>query len=640
MTNYGGYMGRIARLDLNTKKLSEYPWTDEDRRKYIGGKAVASKILFDNLKGTEDPLGEENILVISTGPVTGLGGPSSNRFDISGLSPLTGISASSNCGGNFGYYLKRAGYDALVITGKCDAPTWIEIYDDTVVFEDARELWGLKVSETQERLGKLLDAKHRRHVLCGMVTIGPAGENLVKYAGIISGDRAAGRTGLGAVMGSKNIKAIAVAGTRTVKAYDADKLKAHHIRWVNDLRKNPNTGGQMPKLGTASLVVPMQMNGQLGTKNFSRGTFEDYDMVSGETLAEQENIVNGGCLSCPIRCTRRVSVDGKNVKGPELETLGLLGPNILNNDLPLINRWNLELDELGMDTISTAQTVAWAMEANERGIWDSGLHFGETAGLSQLWDDIAHRRGIGAELAEGTKRLSEKYGGTEFALQSKGLELSAYEPRQAVGQGLGYAVSNRGGCHLNGGYLIALEGLVMRMDSHTTKAKADLCMFMQDAMEAISMNGQCLFTSYAMFPAFITGNPNGVLSRTVAGVMPHIGWAVRLLNKTPEIACFHLGMIPHTKELQYATGMKMTLGRFIRNGERSYNVERALNGRFGVSAVNDTLPKKLTDVPQNPDDPTTVVPLEKMKKVYYRARGWQENGLPDERKLKKLGIIE
>lgn len=639
MTAYGGYMGKIALLDLSRKELCEYPWSDEDRKKYIGGKAVASKILFDNLTGDESPLGEENIIVISTGPVTGLWGPSSNRFDISSLSPQTGISASSNCGGDFGYYLKRAGFDALVIKGRCDSPARVEIDNGEVRFADASMLWGMKVSETQAEIKSALDREYGRNVKCGIITIGPAGENLVKYAGVFSGERAAGRAGMGAVMGSKNLKAVSVMGSHEIKAFDEKKLHDHNKQWVKMLKENPNTGKMMPRLGTAAILSPMQMNGQLGTENFTRGTFEDFDMVSGETLAETELISNSGCLTCPIRCTRRVGVDGKNVKGPELETLSLLGPNILNNDLPQILRWNLELDELGMDTISAAQTVAWAMTANERGIWNNGLRFGETERLSQLWDDIAHRRGIGGELAEGTKRLSEKYGGGEFAMQSKGLELAAYEPRRAVGQGLGYATANRGGCHINGGYVIGMEGLVLHVDPLTPKGKADLCMFMQDAMEAISLNGQCIFTSFAMFPPYLVNHPNGFVARIVEKTVPNIGWAIRLINRAPELMCFHLGLLPHTKELQYATGMRMSLGRFIRNGERSFNIERALNGRFGVSAEEDTLPKQLTDIPQDPSDPRTVVPLEKMKKTYYRARGWQENGLPDGKKLKRLGII-
>ena len=638
MTNYGGYMGRVVLLDLSTKKVSNYVWTDLDREKYIGGKAMASKILYDNLTGKESPFGEDNLIVIATGPLTGTGAPSSNRFDISSLSPLTGITSSSNCGGNFGYYLKRAGIDALIIKGKCGSPTWIEIDNGSFLFHDAAVVWGLKASESQAAVQKLLNDSHGKAVRCGIATIGPAGENLVRYASVISGERAAGRAGMGAVFGSKNLKAIAAMGDQTPKIFDPERSAAHRKKWVNYIRSHPLTGSQLPKLGTAGLVSTMQVRGLLSTRNYAKGQFEGFEAVSGEALTEEQLVSNNGCLSCPIRCTRMVKVDGKKVKGPELETLGLLGGNIENRDLDLICRWNYELDELGMDTISAAGTLAWAMEANEKGLWDNGLRFGQVDKLSQVFDDIAHRRGIGNELAEGSKRLSEKYGGADFAIQSKGMELAAYEPRRAVGQGLGYAVANRGGCHLNGGYLVVLEGLGMNVNGQTPRGKADLCMVMQDIMEAISLGGQCLFTSYGIVPGFMVDKPNSLLAKTVNAVVPCLGPAVRVINKVPEIACFNLPLIPYPYELNYTVGMKMNIGKFIRTGERSYNVERAVNARFGVSAANDKLPKRLTDVPQDPNNPKTRVPLEQMKRTYYRARGWEKNGLPGEKKLSRLVI--
>lgn len=245
------------------------------------------------------------------------------------------------------------------------------------------------------------------------------------------------------MLGWKGLKAITVTGTGNVPIYDKEKTTEWCKKWFAYLQSHPLTGKQLPKVGTAGLVSSMQMHGLLSTRNYSAGQFDDFDMVSGETLAEEHNITNKGCLTCPIRCARTVTVHGKEVKGPELETLGLLGGNICNNNLQKILDWNYQLDELGLDTISTANTIAWATEANEKGLWDCGLAFGETDNLSGVFEDIAHRRGIGDQLAEGSKRLSEMYGGKEFAMQSKGLELAAYEPRRAVGQGLGYAVSNR-----------------------------------------------------------------------------------------------------------------------------------------------------------------------------------------------------
>ncbi len=638
MTEYAGYMGKLLLIDLDEGSEREYPWTDKDRELYIGGKAMASKIMYDNFTGREEPFSPENMIIIATGPVTGTFAPSSNRFDISSLSPLTGITASSNCGGDFGFYLKKAGLDGLIIRGRSDRPIWIEIQEDKVSYHEAGELWGMRTGETQAALKKKLTELHGPKGRYGMVSIGPAGENLVRYAAVISGERAAGRAGIGAVFGSKNIKAIVASGNREVKIFNKEKAMEHHKKWTAALKAHPITGSQLPRLGTAGLVSTMQMRGQLATRNFSAGRFEDFEKVSGEALAEEENKGNTGCLSCPIRCSRTVEVDGKKVKGPELETLGLFGANLCNDNLNLVCRWNHELDELGLDSISCAGTIAWAMEANERGLWDNGLKFGQVDNISRVMEDIAFRRGIGAELAEGSKRLSEKYGGKDFAIQSKGMELSAYEPRRAVGQGLGYAVSNRGGCHLNGGYLVVLEGLGLSIDQQTPKAKADLCMFMQDFMEAISLCGHCLFTSYAVFPGFLISKPNSPVSRLVNSMIPHCGWAVRMLNKFPAMAFMNLPLIPYTYELKYAVGMKMNIGRFLRIGERSYNVERAVNAKFGVSAENDKLPKRLTKVLQDPKDPKSKVPLDRMKATYYKARGWGENGLPGDRKLKGLGI--
>lgn len=640
-TRFGGYMGRVVLVDLTSQTVAEYPWTDEDREKYIGGKIMAAKVLSDHLTGQEQPFSEENWIVVSTGPLTGTGAPSSGRFDLSCISPQTGILTSSNCGGSFGYHLKKAGIDALILKGRCEKHTWLEIDNGRFTFHDADEdgLWGLKVTEGQEKLEALLVKQWGARRAFGQLMIGPGGENLVLYSAVLSGERAAGRTGVGAVFGWKNLKAIAATGTHEIRVAHPEKNEKWNQKWFQYLRKHPLTGNQLPRMGTAGLVSAMQMRSMLATKNYSAGRYDQFELVNGETLAEEQNIVNKGCLTCPIKCARTVDVKGREVKGPELETLVLLGGGICNDNLGDILRWNNELDELGLDTISCASTIAYAMEANEKGLWDNGLKFGETAGLSQLFEDIAHRRGIGNELAEGSRRLSKKYGGAEFAIQSKGLELAAYEPRRAVGQGLGYAVSNRGGCHLNGGYLVILEGLGLFTNPQTPHAKADFTMLFQDLMEMISATGQCLFTSYGFFPGFLITRPNGVVTKIVNGAIPFIGWALRFMNKCPRALALHLPVFQQTKAMIYAVGMKMNFGKYIRCGERGYTLDRWVSTRFGIRAKDDSLPKRLTDVAQDPKDPWTKVPLEKMKKTYYRARGWDQDGVPTERTLKKLGIL-
>lgn len=637
-SKYGGYMGRVLQINLSTGDVTDYPWTDKDRELYIGGKTMAAKILYDTLTGRENAYSEENPLIISTGPLTGTGAPSSSRFNISSLSQQTGFISSSNCGGTFGYHLKRAGIDALIITGRREERTWIEIDNGSVTFHNADDLWGTRVTECQRLLAEKMSSKRGCDIKFGKLCIGPAGENLVRYSAVISDERAAGRTGMGAVLGWKNVKAIAVCGNHDTPVHDPSATKKWCQKWFRYLRNHPLTGNQLPRMGTAGLVSSMQMRGLLATKNYTEGRFEHFDKVNGETLAEEYNIVNKGCLSCPIKCARTVTVEGEDVKGPELETLGLLGGGILNKDLYHILKWNKELDDLGLDTISASNTLAYAMEANERGLWNNGLKFGDIEGISKIWDDIAYRRGIGNELAEGSKRLSEKYGGKEFAMQSKGLELAAYEPRRAVGQGLGYAVSNRGGCHLNGGYLVILEGLGLNIDAQTPHSKADFTMMFQDLMEMISATGQCLFTSYAFFPGFLITRPNGAIATAANKLLPHLGWAIRLMNKFPRVLAFHLPVFHHTKMMQKAVGMPMTFGKYLQTGERGFNLERAVNVRFGVSAAKDSLPKRLTDVPQDPNDPRTRVPLEQMKKIYYQARGWDKSGIPTCRTLKKLKI--
>lgn len=622
-------MGKVLKIDLTTREISEYPWTDEQRELYLGGKIMAAKILYDNIKNRIDPLSPENMLVITTGPVTGTGVPSSSRFNISTLSPQTGFIASSNCGGTFGMFLKKAGYDGLILTGKSEDKILIEIIDDKVSFKDASDLWGNTTGKTQELIGG-------RN---GKIVIGPAGENLVKYASIFSDERAAGRAGVGAVMGSKNLKAVVVSGTKTAGVHDRDRLKEINKKWVKLLRSHPITGSQLPKLGTAGLLTTMNARNMLATRNYKYGKFKDFEMVSGEYLAEKYLIKNKGCITCPIQCGRQVEVNGRAVKGPEVETLGLLGPNIENNNLELILKWNYELDELGMDTISAGSTIGFAMELNEKGLWDNGLKFGETEKLSDVFRSIAFRQGIGDLLAEGTKRLAEKFGGKEFAINAKGLELAAYEPRGAVGQGLGYAVANRGGCHLNGGYLVVLEGLGLRMDPYTPKSKAAFTVMFQDIMEAVSAGGNCLFTTYAMLPSPLLKKPNSFLSNTVNSSLKHMGPPVKLINKLPQgMLAINLPMLPHTAAISAVTGMKMNFGKFKKIGERGYNLERLFNLRMGLTSKDDDLPARLKSENQIPGDNKTRVPLEIMKSEYYKIRGWDESGNIKPGKLKDLQL--
>lgn len=627
MSDLKGYMGKVLYLDLTTQTSSLFPWSDEDRKLTLGGKVMAAYILYQHVHEGMTAFDEDNWVVITTGPLTGSGCPNTSRFNMSTISPLTNIITSSNCGGDFGLSLKRAGYDACIISGKSETPVMVNITEDAVEFKSAEELWGKNIMEAQ----KLLPEK------AGKLMIGPAGENKVLYSCVFSGERTSGRGGVGAIFGDKKLKAITAFGTKTVELANSAKLEELNRKWVKTLKTHPLTGRQLPKLGTAGLVSSMQAHSILATKNFGAGRYDDFEKVSGEELAENHLISNAACTTCVIRCARMVKVDNETVKGPELETLGLLGPNILNNNIELILKWNKELDDYGMDAISCAGTIAFAMELQEKGMWDSGLEFGKTDNISDVLYQIAHREGIGDILADGSKRMSEKFGGKEFAIHAKGMELAAYEPRHAVGQGLGYATANRGGCHLNAGYMVVAEGLGLDIDSLTTHGKAALTIMFQNLMEGISACGSCLFTSYAVFPGFLVEKPNMALTKFILKILPYMGPAVNILSHFPQLPKINIPLIPHAYALKYVTGMKTTMASILTWGALGYNAERITNVILGQKAGADKLPKRLTDTPQDPKNPRTVVPLEVMKKVYYRARGWN-NGIPKRRRLETLGI--
>ncbi len=629
MTNYKGYMGKVLFVDLTTKAYKEFPWTDEDRKRTVGGKIMAADILLSHIRPGMKAYDEDNWLVITTGPLTRCKSPSSTRFNISTVSPLTGILTSSNCGGSFGRRLKKAGWDAMIITGKANELTWVEILNDEVTFHEVPEWKGLHTTAAQKAIPG--------HV--GKLVIGPAGESKVNYACVFSGERTAGRGGVGAVFGDKNLKAVSVYGNHEPEIYDQEKLDKINGQWKKTLLKHPITGAQLSKLGTAGLVAPMQAHRILATKNFGDGRFDNFEKVSGEELAEKHLIKNGGCYSCPMKCERRVRYEGKNIKGPELETLGLLGPNLMNDDIEKIIKWNYELDELGLDTISCAGSIAFAMELQEKGLWDCGLEFGKTDNLSEVFELIAKREGIGDDLANGTRIMSEKYGGKEFAIHAKGMELAAYEPRGAVGHGLGYATANRGGCHLNAGYMVVLEGLGLNMDPYTAKGKAGLAITFQNVMEAASAAGFCVFTSYAILPWFLVAKPTSLLTRAVQTVFKYSTPVIYIAAKFPEILHVNIPLIQYPRVLNAATGMKYTVGDFLKNGSYGYNVERLANIILGlpVGPDTDTLPKRLTDEEQVPGDKRTKVPLKKMKNSYYIMRGWK-NGAPTLHTLKRHGI--
>jgi aldehyde:ferredoxin oxidoreductase len=630
-SRFKGYTGRALDIDLTTGKIGEYDISDKDRELFLGGRYLSTKILWDELKPGIDPLSPENVIVIMTGPLTGTGAPSSSRYDISAKSPLTGAIGHSNSGGHFGLHMKRAGWDAMVIRGKAEKPVYIDIDNEKVEIKDAAHLWGKNTQDSQALMGKA----------GGKVVIGPAGENLVKYATAVSQERSHGRCGMGAVMGSKNLKGLVAKGTRKLEVAEPDKLKAVYRKWVSMLQAHPATGDMAPRYGTANFLTALSAGNALPTKNFSTGTYEHAERIGGKRLAEEKLIKNYGCVTCPIRCGRVVELDGHEVKGPEYEILCLLGSNMLIDDMDAIIRWNYELDLLGIDSISVGTVMGFAAELNEKGMWDSGVEFGKADNISQVLEDIAYRRGVGSELAEGVKWLSEKYGGKDFAPHAKGLEMAAYEPRGSVGHGLGYATASRGACHLDGGYVIYFEvtGPVL-LDQYHWRSKPGWVVLDQNLMAAISAGGQCLFTSWTFVPPIAFKVPQyRLLSKIVSKILTYAWPSIdATLMLPPSLMKINLPMLPHSKAIKMATGMDMNFGKFLAVGARGYNLERMFNLREGFSKKDDTLPRRFTSEPQIADKPESIVRIDDMLPKYYWLRGWDKNGVPTKKTLNKLGL--
>lgn len=620
-----------AIIDLKSRTSARYEIDEAMYKRYIGGKTLGARLLYDMTSAGIDPLGADAVVIINTSPANGTGAPCSSRFNMTFKNVLTGGIASSNCGGQFGVMMKRAGYDGIILRGQSETPCVISILDKAITITDAGELWGKDTEETQQAFPKIY----------GKFVIGPAGEHLVRYAAAVSGERVAGRCGAGAVLGAKKIKAIVAYGTQRPAIHNPEKFARYIKKWVSFLRSHPMTGESLPNYGSAGLVSKANATSALPTHNFKYGHFKEAHTVSGETLADKYLVRNSSCISCPIRCERRIQLDGKEVKGPEYETCGFFGPNIEAVSMENLLRLNYLCDLLGMDTISLASTLAFAMELKENGIADFDVSFGNSDNLEKIVKQIASREGIYGDLANGTKWLSERYGGKDYAMHSKGLEMASYEPRRSVGMGLGYATSNRGGCHLNGGYLALLESVgVLSMDALSTAAKPAFTVFFQSALEAISASGFCLFSAQSFVPAILFKlGPHHAVTRAVGKIATHLGFGVRaLLWMLPILRFNSVYLFPHAETLRLITGLPFYTGSFVRLGERGYNMERLYNLREGLTKKDDSLPDRLTKTPQDPNNPKTIVNLDKMLPVYYRVRGWNPDGQPTKRTLRKLGI--
>ncbi len=611
-------MGKILRVDLSSGGITE-EFPDEDTLKlYLGGSGIATKYLIDETSKGIDPLGPDNKLIFMTGPLTGTPSPSTGRYSVVAKSPLTKVWGEANSAGFWGRDLKRSGFDGIIFEGISSKPVYLVTEDGKAELRDASHLWGKNTSETTRIIREELGEKF--NVAC----IGTGGENLVKYAAIMNDcdkpnyGRAAGRCGMGTVMGSKKLKAIASRGTAKISVANPEEYKAEakqRYDWVNQSLMKMT----LEVFGTATMVDLVNVKGGLPTNNFQTGVFPAPDNINGTAI--NETILTGRkpCFACPIACGRLAEIkEGKyksTGEGPEYESIGALGTMCGVDNLEAITLAHFLCNEYGIDVISAGNTIGFAMECYEKGIITkeetNGLEF--TFGNADLVVDlisiISNREGIGDLLAEGTRNMAEKLGkGSEkFAMHVKGLELPAYDSRAAKITGLAYATSNRGGCHITG-FIEGPAFLGMPF------------MIVEDATvgDVLSENTEDTKVVKEFEDAF--------------GVFDAIG------------GCKFMGMVLSSEDwaslIEKLMGYDFKVEDFAKTGERLYNLARVYNIREGVTRADDTLPARMLEEPM-PEGPAKgeTVNLDILLDAYYDYRGWdKQTGKPTKEKLKELGL--
>jgi aldehyde:ferredoxin oxidoreductase len=593
------YNGKVLRINLTDKTIKTEALDMDLAKKFIGGRGLGTKMMMDEVDPKVDALSPENKMFIVTGPMTGNPIATGGRYMVVTKAPLTGTIASSNSGGKWGAELKFAGWDVIVFEGKSEEPVYLSIVDDKVELLPATHLWGKVVSKTTRELQE----KHEKG--SKVLTIGPGGENLSLMAAIMNDeDRAAGRSGVGAVMGSKNLKAIVVKGSGKPLVPDQEKIKELNKKQLAKIKENGVTGSGLPTYGTAVLVNIMNELGSLPTNNFLESQFDKAEDISGEALADKYLVKRTACYRCPIGCGRYVKVGDWEGGGPEYETLWAFGSDCGINDMEAIISANHWCNEMGIDTISVGSTIAAAIELYQRGLIKDEeldgikLEFGNDTDITEWVRRIGYGQGLGAKMAEGSYRLAERYGAPEVSMTVKKMEMPAYDPRGVQGQGLSYATSNRGGCHVRG-YMISPEvlGLPEQLDRFATDGKAVWTKIFQDLTAVIDSLGVCLFTSFA------------------------------------------LGADDYADMSNVISGTEYTGADILEIGDRIYNIEKQFNLISGIEPEEDTLPKRLLEdgIPEGPSK-GWVNKLDQMLPDYYKARGWDERGIPTQEKLESLGL--
>jgi len=599
-----GWTGVVLRVNLSSGAITREPTNMEDARLFIGARGLGAKLLTDEVPPTTDALSPENKLIFAPGPLSGTFAPAMGRYDVVTKSPLTGAIAASNSGGTFGPELKFAGYDMLVIEGKAKYRSYLWINNDQVEIREAGDIWGNMVPETTEMVRAVTDEDAR--VAC----IGPAGEKLSLMANIMNDmHRAAGRSGVGAVMGSKNLKAVAVVGTKAIKVANPKAFEKSVEIARRKISENPVSGTGLRVYGTNVLVNILNQVGSFPTRNFRDGYFPTADKIGGESLAAQHLLRPKGCFACTISCGRVTKVTNPKYagegEGPEYETAWGFGADCGIDNLDAINKANYLCNELGLDTISTASTIACAMDM----YMDEVISFEDTGGLEIRFGDAETmvelvrltglREGFGSQLADGSYRLAEKYGHPEYSMSVKKQEMPAYDPRGVQGMGLQYATSNRGGCHVRG-YTISPEvlGIPFKVDQHATDGKAEIVITFQNLAAALDSMGSCLFTTF------------GIGAEELAALLSAV------------------------------TGVHYTATDFMKAGDRIWNLERQWNLKVGMTSTDDCLPKRMLNdpIPSGPSKGKVNL-LHKMLPEYYELRGWDPDGIPTQKKLKELDLV-
>lgn len=598
-----GWTGKLLRINLTDKTIKKEDLNLENARKYIGARGLGTKIFMNEVDPKVEPFSPENKLIFMTGPLTGTLASSAGRYEVVAKAPLTGTIGASNSGGHFGPELKYAGYDGIIFEGKSEKPVYLYINDDDVELRDASNVWGKDVFETTDIL--VNETEEDVRVAC----IGPGGEKLVLFATVMNDkNRAAGRSGLGAVMGSKNLKAVVVRGTKSVEVAKPKEFLDACKDARKKLKEHPVTGEGLALYGTQILVNILNQTGALPTRNWrDGGIFEHAEDTSGEALTEKYLVRNKGCFGCNIGCGRLTKIpDGKFKsfgEGPEYEAGWSYGADCGVKNLAAICKANFICNELGIDPITMGSTIACAMEMYDKGILTReelgrDLPFGDEDAIVDFTRMTGLREGFGDKMALGSYRMAEMYGHPELSMSVKKQEMPAYDSRGVQGMGLEYATSNRGGCHVRG-YLTSPEvlGIPAKLDPLVTTDKAAWLKTFQDLTAVVDSAGICLFTTFA------------------------IG--------LPEIS----------QMLRTALGWECTDEEILQMGERIWNLEKLFNIEAGFTKEDDTLPERLLKEPL-PSGPAKgkVNELDVMLKEYYEVRGWDQDSIPTEEKLKELSI--